>query len=211
MASIRALCDRALLIKEGRVALDGDVDHVVTEYLSETSKASGTGEIRPEVARIGSGDARFTRVELNNRGGAPLTQVYLGQPVTVVLTVDAARSISDAVLEVGISSLEGVRVTSSFSTDGEQDPFALGRGRSTVALDLDLTLLPGHYTIDLGLHHSGARTIDFVERIFDFEVLNAAESGADAYPTAVVRGFVRPQGHWHEPEPEREPSAVRTG
>jgi len=58
-------------------------------------------------------------------------------------------------------------------------------------------LLPGHYTLDLGLHHTGVgMTVDFVQRVLDFEVLNVAREGADSYPFAPVRGFVRPTGTW---------------
>jgi lipopolysaccharide transport system ATP-binding protein len=210
MASIRALCHRAILLKEGRVALDGDVDPVVLAYLSEADKAEPSGVIPDDVARVGTAEARFRRVDVLDRQDSPRTQVYLGQPFTVVLGLDVARPIQDAVFEVGISTLDGIRVTTSFSTDGDNPPVRLRAGETTVALDLDVVLLPGHYTLDLGIHRGGW-TIDFVERIFDFEVLNVAESGSDAYPTAVVRGFVRPLGSWHPPVSARERGRLRTG
>src|SRR5204862_8338461 len=62
------------------------------------------------------------------------------------------------------------RVLPSFPTRRSSD--------LSISLDLELILLPGHYTLDLGLHHAaGSWTMDFVEHIADFEVLNISESG----------------------------------
>jgi hypothetical protein len=82
----------------------------------------------------------------------------------------------------------------------------------TVALDVELVLLPGHYTLDLGLHHAaGSWTMDFVEHILDFEVLNISESGDDSFPVSVVRGYVRPPGRWGAVERTHDVGAVRVG
>jgi hypothetical protein len=194
------------------VAADGAVEGVVTQYLAEAVKASESGDIAAEATRIGSGEARLVRVELHDREGRPLEHAFLGQPVTVVLTAQVSRRISDAVFEVGISTVDGVRVTTSFSTDGNRPPYELEPGLVTVALDAELVLLPGHYTLDLGLHHAaGSRTMDFVEHILDFEVLNISESGDDSFPVPVVRGYVRPPGRWGAVEQAHDAGAVRVG
>jgi lipopolysaccharide transport system ATP-binding protein len=199
MASIRMLCHSAILLDYGRVRADGDVDTVITEYLSTHAKAAPSGVIAREAPRIGSGEATFTRVALLDRDGRPRTELYLGQPLTVDVELQAARPIPAAMLELGISGLDGTRVTTSFSTDGEQPPFRLAEGRSQLSVELEPFLLPGHYTLDLGLHHAAPGwTVDFVERILDFEVLNVAEEGGDRYPTRAVRGYVRPPARWYE-------------
>jgi hypothetical protein len=91
-------------------------------------------------------------------------------------------------------------VTTSLSVDGARPPASLAAGRHRVSLDLDVTLMPNLYAIDLGLHHTGAPwTIDFVRRTLDFETLNVSESGGDRYMFDVSRGFVRPPTTWHLP------------
>ena len=212
MSAIRTLCDRAILLKDGRVAADGGVEAVVTQYLAEAVKAAESGEIAEETTRIGSGEARLVRVELADRDGRPLEHAFLGQSVTVTLTAHSTRRVSDAVFEVGISTVDGVRVTTSFSTDGNRPPYELEPGFVSVSLDLDLVLLPGHYTLDLGLHHAaGSWTMDFVEHILDFEVLNISEGGDDSFPVSVVRGYVRPPGRWGAVEQAHDAGAVRVG
>jgi lipopolysaccharide transport system ATP-binding protein len=202
MASIRSLCQRALLLQAGVVSADGPVDDVIAEYLRGDVKAQPGGAISPGVPRLGSGEVRVRTVELLDLDGRPLAQACLGQSLVVVVGLEALYPVRAAALEVGISSVDGIRATTSFSTDGDRPPFALAQGHTRIAVELDPFLLPGHYALDVSVHNLGpSGTFDGIERIRDFDVLNVAEEGGDRYPVARVRGYVRPPARWADPEP----------
>ena len=209
MAAIRALCPRAILLDHGRIAADGPVEDVLAAYLTTDAKADRSGAIPDDIPRVGRGDVRLRYVELLGRDGEPLTYARLGQPVTVVIGLEATRRVA-VLLELGISSLDGTRATTAFNTDEGQPPTVLEAGHSRVTVELDPFLLPGHYALDLGVHHAGVGgSFDFVERIRDFEVMNLDDEGRDRYPIERVRGYVRTPARWSEPEPlEQELRAV---
>jgi lipopolysaccharide transport system ATP-binding protein len=197
MASIKALCNRAVLLDGGRLVADGHVDDVVQQYI-DGNQPPASGVIDASRAVVGTGEARLIRVELRDREDAPISEVMFAQPFTVAFDVDVKSPIVDAVFEVGISTPDGTYVTTSLSTDKGAAPASLQPGRHRVRLDLDLTLLPDHYTIDLGIHHTGAPwTIDFARRTLDFHALNVARTGGDRYPYDTRRGFLRPEGRWN--------------
>lgn len=202
IASIRSLCQRAILLEDGHVIEDGDVNKVVDTYVN-SALPSGDGYVRESMRRLKNGDAQVRRVELTNMDNEPLNQLYLGQKFRVILTLEARTGIDDAVVEIGISTLDGVRVTSSFNVDGELPPMVLPEGWSRVVLDLDPFLLPRQYVIDASLSHihRSGMTIDHVERVMDFTVLNMSEQGNDSHFPYHARGFVRPPGQWHPPDP----------
>ena len=209
MAAIRALCPRAILLDHGELRADGPVEEVISKYLTTDVKVDSSGAIPAHVPRIGSGDVRLRHVELFGRDGEPLSYARLGQPVTIVIGLESTRRV-EALLEVGISSLDGTRATTAFNTDEGQPPQTLEPGYARVTVQLESFLLPGHYAVDLGVHHAGVGgVLDFVERVRDFEVLNLDEEGRDKYPVGRVRGYVRAPARWSEPEPmESERSAV---
>jgi lipopolysaccharide transport system ATP-binding protein len=197
MASIKALCGRAILLDHGRIAADGDVDDAVAKYI-ERQQPAATGVIPENRPSIGTGEVRLKSVKILTATGDAVSELYLGQPFKVAFVVEALKDIKDAVFEVDISTLDGTYVTTSLSVDGSTTPVPLAAGVHTVCLELDVVLLADHYTIDLGVHHSGAPwTMDFVRRTLDFHVLNVSESGGDRYFFDVKRGFVRPRGRWH--------------
>jgi lipopolysaccharide transport system ATP-binding protein len=199
MGSIKALCQRAVLLDNGRVMADGDVESVVARYV-QGHEPPASGDIAADAPSLGTGEARFRRVEIQNTRGERISQVFFGQPFRVVFDVEALKDLTDVVFEVDVSTLDGTYVTTSLSIDGARPPAALPLGVHRIAVELRMHLMADRYTIDLGVHHTGPPwTIDFVRRTLDFEALNVSETGADRYVFGVKRGYVRPESHWHLP------------
>jgi len=203
IGAIKSLCSRAMLLDSGRIICDGGVDLVVDGYYALTAGAAkrGTGLIPDDVPRLWrTSEARLRSVLLMDTSGTEITRLYFAQPFRIQLIFDVFSDIPDAVIEVGIATLDGTRVTYLSNIDGARQPTNFPRGRYSVAVDMDVVLLPRQYTIDLGIHHRSGRTIDWVDRTLDFTVLNVPETGSDYYPWSDARGFVRPAAHWHGPE-----------
>ena len=92
--------------------------------------------------------------------------MHLGEPVTVTATVEVLETIPDAVFEFGLSTADGVRVATLHNIDEGRPPAALEPGRHEVRAELDLTLIPGEYALDLGLSRQArGATVDLVERV----------------------------------------------
>jgi lipopolysaccharide transport system ATP-binding protein len=213
LGTVKSLCSRAILLDAGRISCEGDVDRVVDAYYASMAGAArpGAGLITDAPRISGTSEARLHCVQLTDRSGTETTQLYFAQSFRVTVLFDVLKDISDAVIEVDIATLDGTRVTYSSNLDGGRPPARFTRGRYSVAVDMDIILLPRQYTIDLGIHHRDGRTIDWVERTLDFTVLNVPETGGDYYPwPSHVRGFVRPATRWHGLElVELSPDASR--
>jgi homopolymeric O-antigen transport system ATP-binding protein len=197
MAAVKSLCHRAVWIDHGRLAQDGPVDRVVDAYLSSSSPAAKGGEIPLEAARIGTGEAMLRSIDITTADGSVKHDFHLGEPIAVKLELLVREPIDDAVIEVGFSTLDGTRVASLFSVDGGQPPFRLQTGVWACRLDIATTLLPRVYNVDAGVHHAryGA-TIDWLERVASFSVLNVDRDGGDSHFPSQTRGFFRPDAEW---------------
>ena len=203
MAAVKALCDRAVFLDASRVVTTGHVDQVVDRYL-KNSFAPVDGRIPAEAPRTGTGDALFRRTELLDASNNPVNHLYFGQSFRVATTIQVNKPVKDVIAEVGVSSLDGTRVTTSYSVDGENDSIFLDSGWYQVCVDIDAALLPGEYTFDVGLHHNDGLTVDLVDRTLDFTVTTVTENGKGGPPFDVKRGFVSPSGRWHQPVPTAE-------
>jgi lipopolysaccharide transport system ATP-binding protein len=200
MAAVKSLCQRAVWLDGGRITLDGRVDDVVDAYLHAGRPQDESGLIPDDAPRTGSGEARVKHVELLNGAGGAVSQLYLGDPFTVALTFDVQQPLRDVVIAVGISSFDGVRITSSYSTDGGQAPLSFCPGRHRIALDLEIVMLPRRYTLDVAIARTDGYEIDYVQQALDFTALDVAREGPDAYKWSTVHGYVRPSGRWQLPE-----------
>jgi lipopolysaccharide transport system ATP-binding protein len=214
LPAVRRLCPRSLLIESGRVAAAGPTDAVIAEYLkgSEPRQQGGVSTIAPSARRTGSGEARVTRVALLDEHGEPTDQLFLGQRFRIAVTLEVARELEEAVVEIGISAADGTRVLTAQNIDRDRPAFRLTPGRQEVSAVLEANLLPGTFTVDVGLHRIDSATVDFVERALDFSTLTVSEDGSEHYPWPSVRGFARPESEWtlEEVSPRAGPPPPRS-
>jgi lipopolysaccharide transport system ATP-binding protein len=88
LASVRGLCDRALMLSGGRVVATGSAEEVVDAYagdvLSETSRS-----LRDRGNRVGSGKLRYTDLRLE-RGGEVIDSPASGGEFDIVASFESA-------------------------------------------------------------------------------------------------------------------------
>lgn len=197
MTAIKSLCDRAILMGKGQVVRDGNTDDVVNEYLGAESAMARTGEIPDDAPRLTNDQARFRSVRVSDTSGAEVTNLFYGQPFSVSFECELFEEIREGVFEVSVSTADGIHVVCSTTLDEGRGPVRLRVGRHRVTAEFRNILLPGHYSIDLGVHHfHDGTTADFVQRTFDFTVLKVASEGVDHYRWPQVRGLVRAPARW---------------
>ena len=211
MPAVKTLCSRALLLDAGSMVLDGGVDHIVDTYLRVgTDQIARTGIIPEDAPRTcGTGEVRFRSVQLTDRAGTDVSQLYLGQPFRVSLTFEALKEIREALIDVTVVALDGTRVAYASTIDGGNPPIRIPPRLHTIEMDMDVVLLPREYTFAVGIHHSTGTTIELIERALDFTVLRVAQNGGDSYRWPTVWGYVRPSSRWYARE--LFPNALTTG
>jgi len=205
LSAVTRLCSRCYWIEGGRVAAEGPTREVVGRYLHEAGARQEGGEaiIGAGVPRSTTGAATLRRVTLLDDEERVIDKVTLGQPFTVAMTFDVAEAVHDGVLELGLSTADGARVVTVQNVDGDRPLLDLQPGSHEVRARIEVTLLPGEFNIDVGLHRLIGLTLDHVERTLTFTALNVAASGDDRWPWNVVRGAVRAPTEWSVREPAR--------
>ncbi len=203
LSAVKQLCGRAYLLDSGRVVEEGPSDAIVAHYLQSAGAVqhAGVATVGDDVDRLGGQDARLLRVSLLDQAGDPTDRLHLGARFTLAAEFDVRRDFPDVVVEVGITAADGVRVATAFTSDGGGGQLALGPGRHEVRASIDAGLLPGEFTVDVGLHRLTGATLDMVASVLGFAVLHTSVDGADVYPWAQVRGSVRLRAAWTVREP----------
>jgi lipopolysaccharide transport system ATP-binding protein len=197
LAWVERLCDRALLVEDGALVADGPVAQVTAGYLSAVDPVQhgGVTAIPDAMPRVGTGSSRFRRVRLLDDNGQATGSLRLNQPLVLEATLEVTEPIQEAVLEVGISTVDGQRLVTSFNTDGGGTAMPLEPGVHELRAQLEPALLPGELVLDLGVHErvSGA-AIDMVERVLQFDV-GISDGEGETY-AATVRGYLRAETRW---------------
>jgi lipopolysaccharide transport system ATP-binding protein len=68
MASVNTLCNRGILMENGAIILDGQVDNVINAYNDSNNKAFAVGQLNDPLLRRGNGKVRIIDVKLQEDG-----------------------------------------------------------------------------------------------------------------------------------------------
>jgi ABC-type polysaccharide/polyol phosphate transport system ATPase subunit len=85
--AVERLCDRAVLLRQGEVAFDGETREAIAAYRRLLSDDANPDELEAGLKEWGSGEARIVSAQLLDDEGAERVQLAAGEPATVRLVV----------------------------------------------------------------------------------------------------------------------------
>lgn len=172
LSSVTRLCQRAVLVRQGRIEFDGPIDGAVERYIGERRLLAGGGELSG-VEREGTGEVRVA--ELSVRGADENSVLTPTQPMLIRVRLETLRPVSatNVAVQLTISTIAGVPLT-TLSTRVE--PTVLRPGieldsGTTIECGLDeIPLRPGTYLLSVVVDRL-EETLDRVVNQVEFTVL----------------------------------------
>ncbi|WP_217914360.1 ABC transporter ATP-binding protein [Miltoncostaea marina] len=174
-AAVERVCDRALLLADGRVAADGDPVTVLAEYHrllagSGGPAPDGSGAGERDGRSWGSGEVRIASCELRGPDG-PTDRFSAGDPLTVAIDVEARRRVETPNFGISIHTIDGVLL---YATNTRMDalPVADLDGRARVTFTIPrLALHEGRFAVSLAVaSHDESVVYHWLDRWLEFSV-----------------------------------------
>jgi lipopolysaccharide transport system ATP-binding protein len=191
MASVRALCTRAMWLDHGKVRMEGSSLDVIRSYLETSMEAADTTLSLEGVRRIaGQGERlRINHVTLNEG-----ESVLHGEQLRVRIDYELRDASADVAFGVGFSSPEGIRMM-SLDSDLEAERRNMSsphEGSITMSLPL-LRLQPGRYALDVAARSGDNVSLDYLPACTWVDVLPGPST-----PAVIIRetGGVREPAQW---------------
>lgn len=181
MSSIRSSCDRVLLLQEGRLSFEGDVEEGVDHYHQEQAQRAATN-LDSRTDRRGSGELRLTSVSLRSDKDNVVEVVRSGQPVSLVARYSGERARRGSVsLWLKITSSLGGVVT-ELQSDLIHPPWKTdGRQGEIICRIPELPLNLGEYTVSCLLFY-GKEVVDDISDVLRFTVVAGDFFGSGRAP-----------------------------
>ena len=137
MGMIRSLCDRSILLGDGRITDDGKSEDVVSAYLSLWSAASeSNGEIcwRDDEQALGSEEMRLCSIRLLGTTGKIQDVFEVDKPVLVEVTYQIHVPLRGMRIEFHLMTDDGVVAFASVDQDQRPNTLQPGQYRSGLTI-----------------------------------------------------------------------------
>jgi ABC-type polysaccharide/polyol phosphate transport system ATPase subunit len=200
-SAVERLCDRAILLRDGKVEFDGLTHDAIVRYRQLLADEHDPAERGVGLKEWGSGEARIDGVELLGTDGAARAQFLSGEPLALRLHITADRPLQAPRLSIELRDASGLLVAGEGQSTGE-----LGWGAETTELtarfDVDqLPLADGRFHVRLGLaDEPGEHLYHWLDDALTFVV----------YPSGDESGVVRLEGRWSGEEIRAQVETVKT-
>ena len=200
LSSMKAVCDRAILLNDGQVLSSGDVDVVLQEYEKLVRKADGAFARGPGPGHADSNrqpahadqtsSIRIVDVELLDNQGQPQTTFSPTDDLVVRVKYCCAKPVEDPAFSISIDGYDGVICTIRSDYQGFPIPRATGVGWVSARLS-PLQLNTGSYRVTAAIMGVSATLLYDHDRVGrPFDVIADVPSG---HP---MRGIFLPCVEW---------------
>ncbi|MGH3103216.1 MAG: ABC transporter ATP-binding protein [Gaiellaceae bacterium] len=190
-SAVERLCERAVLLRAGRVELDGATHDAIVRYHRLLAGERDPAERAAGLREWGSGEARIVDLELVGPEGEERRQFLAGEPLGLRLGIVTTRALEPPLLSYELRGESGLLLVS-----GMLDTAELGWSKEAGKLRLrfDVERLPftdGSFRLRLGLSDpDDGRLLHQLDDALTFLV----------YPEGDERGVVRLEGRWTREE-----------
>lgn len=198
-STIQSICDRAILLSDGRIAMEGAPEEVMDFYNAMLADRENVRikQIALDDGKTqtvsGSGEVFFETVRLVNRENEPVEFIDVGERLTLKVTLKALKTISDMTLGFTIKDRLGQEVfgTNTHCLEHFLPPLVPNQ-QLECDFEFDANLGVGSYSISVALHSGDSHLVDNYEwrdRAVLFNVVNLNKPiflGSNWFPVQVT-------------------------
>jgi lipopolysaccharide transport system ATP-binding protein len=162
MAAVRSICDRGIILEEGRLADQGETGFVVDRYLSRSAARDVMSE-----------DVETPSFIVANVMVQPVSGEVIKtfSPVKISVSFKAKSDIVDPGIYVALLSSEQQRLAGLDFKDFRTIPMIPAGQACEIGFVVDsLPLLPGIYQLEVHLKDMSSHKVEVVPRTFQFEI-----------------------------------------
>jgi lipopolysaccharide transport system ATP-binding protein len=187
MAAVSTLCDRVIVLNQGKIVFDGPTDEGVRIY---TLDSQAVAQSRVDLANRTVeryGEKRYAclqTLELLNSDGMPSTTLQMGEKVVFRLVIDVLRPSDNFEIGIVIGNFQGVAV--HYLVSGWEGLHSIPeKGLHSVEVELpSINIFPGDYQVHVWIAINGQYYDDAVHEALRFSV---EEGRVNAHPTYFSR------------------------
>ncbi len=183
--AIQAICNSAILLDSGRMAMQGEPEAVM-DYYNAMLAGHQEQTVKQEVHESGkvqtvsgTGEATVSSISLIDENGTPIEVVDVGQPVRLRIEVDAHADIEHLVLGYGIKDRLGQVIYGTNTEHKKSSLLKVASGsRHIFDIAFRVNLGPGTYSAHTALASTGTHlenNYEWRELALVFNVVNMSK------------------------------------
>ena len=174
MSSISSICDRVLVIEDGRISFNGEVNEGISKYLKTESARKGSISFHNSSQQRDGPQAysKLLKMSTLNKENNVISSVKIGSTLNVQIYFEILQQINDLEIGFNFTNEQGVRYGAFLNSwEGAKTNFNLGRYCFSISIPY-VYLMPNIYYLNVWTREIGKMIDDTVVRALELEVID---------------------------------------
>jgi homopolymeric O-antigen transport system ATP-binding protein len=200
MGMITQLCKKGIYMDAGKIAYSGDIDSVVSTYLTATSATASIEDLERSRGKTGEvSKVFFRKVAVANHEGLELLEGDVRQPIYLNLEYEVTTSLKNIELSLRIDDYSGRPIFTTSQSDCSPECLISRKpGVYQVTIKIpEMFLMPNKYFVSVFAHEPNVQFYAFNEHILSFSIIETGTKVAK-YDTHRALGAIIIDLPWEE-------------
>lgn len=193
MAAIRGLCNSGIVLENGLIRFNGDVEKALDVYTENTLSTDSITIFDQNTKREGSGNIMFTSIRLSNKNGFSANEFSIGDDINITFEID--NKANERTSEFGIQIFDSTDMP-IFHIMPRDSNFSIKHNNQFEKYSIsinDIRLFPGVYYINLTASSTtGHEVFDCIKGVISFEIIDGGNYTVRSLPRAAGLIFMNP-------------------
>lgn len=205
MGALNRLCSRALWIDKGELISSGDVDVVISQYLTDNAVDDGQVVWKDGIANPGVGELKIYSVQILNSSNHPTSHIDARERFTIRIHYRIMNHLPYCRVGFVLNTFDGYPVLEAYDIDNEKELEPRTPGAYSARCEIPGYLLnPGGYILTVNVGMPNIKNLALLEGLLSFRV---EDTGAVSAPFHSKRkGVIRPLLEWRKKKSNEKPS-----
>ncbi|MCC7450194.1 MAG: ABC transporter ATP-binding protein [Anaerolineae bacterium] len=208
MAAIRQLCNQGIVLSNGQIAYQGDINAVIEHYLGlYHTSGNAFANLQQSTRRTGIGGAKILAMGCQDKTGNPGSVIGIDTPFVLWLDVAFEKNVKSLVAGIEVYTQEGTPLL-NLRNDGQGISLNDFHAGQTVHIEIHIPgmpFYPGIYHIKPWVGELDGKRLDYVQEVFEITLSSLGVLASEKYIQS-GRGVILVDCDWQVREvEERQP------
>ncbi|WP_281336372.1 ABC transporter ATP-binding protein [Flavobacterium eburneipallidum] len=194
MAAIKQLCTRGIVLENGKVKYDGNVDKAIETYSETNYSKISQIKFDHNTNRSGNGKMEFLSLEFLNQNNKSVQEFSIGDDLNIAFKIKNNSDETRSEIGIQIKSSDDMPIFHIMPRDSNYEFIHTNTEEQYVVSIKDIRLFPGSYSVTIiSCNTTGHEIYDMINNALHFDVLDGGKYTIRPLPRTAGLFFLNPE------------------
>lgn len=194
MAAVKSLCTRGIVLENGKLKFDGEVENALNIYNDVVHSDNHSVVFGNKTKRIGNGNIQFLSASLSNEKGVLTNEFSIGNDINITFDIINHNDEKKSEVAIQIKAMDDTPIFHIMPRDSNYEFVHTNKEEKYKLIIKDIRLYPGIYSVNLiSANTTGHEIFDSIDNALFINIIDGGKYTVRNLPRVAGLFFLNPE------------------